>query len=72
MLLVIVDEYLELFANHEKWINLIIHIGQEGRGANVFFMLGGQRLDLSSLQRSSPTSPSASRCAPSPATTAAR
>ncbi len=51
VLLVIVDEYLELFANHEKWINLIIHIGQEGRGANVFFMLGGQRLDLSSLQK---------------------
>ncbi|RFZ42051.1 ESX-1 secretion system protein EccCa1 [Mycobacterium marinum] len=51
VLLVVVDEYLELFANHEKWINLIIHIGQEGRGANVFFMLGGQRLDLSSLQK---------------------
>ncbi|VBA44275.1 ESX-5 secretion system protein EccC5 [Mycobacterium attenuatum] len=51
VLLVIVDEYLELFANHEKWIQLIIHIGQEGRGANVFFMLGGQRLDLSSLQK---------------------
>lgn len=51
VLLVIVDEYLELFANHDKWINLIIHIGQEGRGANVFFMLGGQRLDLSSLQK---------------------
>lgn len=51
VLLVIVDEYLELFANHEKWINLIIHIGQEGRGANVFFMLGGQRLDLSALQK---------------------
>lgn len=51
VLLVIVDEYLELFANYEKWINLIIHIGQEGRGANVFFMLGGQRLDLSSLQK---------------------
>ncbi|KEB66244.1 ESX-2 secretion system protein EccC2 [Mycobacterium tuberculosis M1759] len=41
----------ELFANHKKWIDLIIHIGQEGRGANVFFMLGGQRLDLSSLQK---------------------
>jgi type VII secretion protein EccCa/type VII secretion protein EccCb len=51
VLLVIVDEYLELFANHDKWISLIIHIGQEGRGANVFFMLGGQRLDLSSLQK---------------------
>lgn len=51
VLLVIVDEYLELFANHKKWIDLIIHIGQEGRGANVFFMLGGQRLDLSSLQK---------------------
>ncbi|OBH14767.1 MULTISPECIES: type VII secretion protein EccCa [Mycolicibacter] len=51
ILLVVIDEYLELFANHGKWIDLIIHIGQEGRGANVFFMLGGQRLDLSSLQK---------------------
>lgn len=51
VLLVIIDEYLELFHNHPKWIDLIIHIGQEGRGANVFFMLGGQRLDLSSLQK---------------------
>ncbi|MBS9535049.1 type VII secretion protein EccCa [Mycobacterium sp. M1] len=51
ILLVVIDEYLELFANHPKWIDLIIHIGQEGRGANVFFMLGGQRLDLSSLQK---------------------
>lgn len=52
VLLVIIDEYLELFANHPKWIDLIIHMGQEGRGANMFFMLGGQRLDLSSLQKS--------------------
>lgn len=51
VLLVVIDEYLELFQNHPKWIDLIIHIGQEGRGANVFFMLGGQRLDLSSLQK---------------------
>jgi type VII secretion protein EccCa/type VII secretion protein EccCb len=51
ILLVVIDEYLELFHNHPKWIDLIIHIGQEGRGANVFFMLGGQRLDLSSLQK---------------------
>lgn len=51
ILLVVIDEYLELFQNHGKWIDLIIHIGQEGRGANVFFMLGGQRLDLSSLQK---------------------
>ena len=51
ILLVVIDEYLELFQNHPKWIELIIHIGQEGRGANVFFMLGGQRLDLSSLQK---------------------
>lgn len=51
ILLVVIDEYLELFANHGRWIDLIIHIGQEGRGANVFFMLGGQRLDLSSLQK---------------------
>ena len=51
ILLVVIDEYLELFANHGRWVDLIIHIGQEGRGANVFFMLGGQRLDLSSLQK---------------------
>ena len=51
ILLVVIDEYLELFQLHPNWIQLIIHIGQEGRGANVFFMLGGQRLDLSSLQK---------------------
>ncbi|MEO8813844.1 MAG: type VII secretion protein EccCa, partial [Mycobacterium sp.] len=51
ILLVVIDEYLELFQNHGRWVDLIIHIGQEGRGANVFFMLGGQRLDLSSLQK---------------------
>jgi type VII secretion protein EccCb len=51
ILLVIVDEYLELFHNHPDWIDLIIHIGQEGRGCNVFFTLGGQRLDLSSLSK---------------------
>jgi type VII secretion protein EccCa/type VII secretion protein EccCb len=49
VLLLIVDEYLELFQKHPEWVELIIHIGQEGRGANVFFMLGAQRLDLSSL-----------------------
>jgi type VII secretion protein EccCa/type VII secretion protein EccCb len=49
VLLLIVDEYLELFQKHPEWIELIKHIGQEGRGANVFFMLGAQRLDLSSL-----------------------
>lgn len=41
VLLVIVDEYLELFVNYKKWIGLIIYIGQEGCGVNVFFMLGG-------------------------------
>ena len=51
ILLVIVDEYLELFHHHPEWIELIIHIGQEGRGCNVFFTLGGQRLDLSSLSK---------------------
>ena len=40
VLLVIVDEYLELFANHEKWINLIIHIGQEGRGCQRLLHAG--------------------------------
>jgi type VII secretion protein EccCa/type VII secretion protein EccCb len=51
ILLVIIDEYLELFLHHQEWIDLVIHIGQEGRGCNVFFTLGGQRLDLSSLSK---------------------
>ena len=51
ILLVIIDEYLELFHHHQEWIELVIHIGQEGRGCNVFFTLGGQRLDLSSLSK---------------------
>jgi type VII secretion protein EccCa/type VII secretion protein EccCb len=51
ILLVIIDEYLELFHHHQDWIQLVIHIGQEGRGCNVFFTLGGQRLDLSSLSK---------------------
>ena len=51
ILLVIIDEYLELFHHHHEWIDLVIHIGQEGRGCNVFFTLGGQRLDLSSLSK---------------------
>jgi type VII secretion protein EccCa/type VII secretion protein EccCb len=51
VLLVIIDEYLELFIHHPEWIDLVIHIGQEGRGCNVFFTLGGQRLDLSSLSK---------------------
>jgi type VII secretion protein EccCa/type VII secretion protein EccCb len=51
VLLVIIDEYLELFHHHPEWIQLVIHIGQEGRGCNVFFTLGGQRLDLSSLSK---------------------
>ena len=37
--------------HHPEWIDLVIHIGQEGRGCNVFFTLGGQRLDLSSLSK---------------------
>ncbi|MBU3748949.1 MAG: type VII secretion protein EccCa [Mycobacterium sp.] len=51
ILLVIIDEYLELFHHHPEWIDLVIHIGQEGRGCNIFFTLGGQRLDLSSLSK---------------------
>ena len=51
ILLVIIDEYLELFHHYPEWIELVIHIGQEGRGCNVFFTLGGQRLDLSSLSK---------------------
>lgn len=33
ILLVIIDEYLELFQHHPEWIDLVIHIGQEGAGA---------------------------------------
>lgn len=51
VLLVIIDEYLELFAQYPAWIETIIRIGRIGRGANVIFMLGGQQLDLSSLQK---------------------
>ena len=51
ILLVIIDEYLELFSHHPEWIDLVIHVGQEGRGCNVFFTLGGQRLDLSALSK---------------------
>ena len=40
-----------MFIHHPEWIDLVIHIGQEGRGCNVFFTLGGQRLDLSSLSK---------------------
>jgi type VII secretion protein EccCa/type VII secretion protein EccCb len=53
MLWVIIDEYLELFAKHPEWIALVEHIAQQGRGANVFVVLGGQRLDLSALSKSS-------------------
>ena len=55
ILLIIIDEYLELFHHHPDWIDLVIHIGQEGRGCNVFFTLGGQRLDLSSLSKAKST-----------------
>lgn len=51
VLLVVIDEYLELFNSYPEWIDLIIHIAQVGRGANVFFQLGGQRQDLTSLQK---------------------
>ena len=40
ILLVIIDEYLELFHNHPEWIDLVIHYPQEGRGCNVFFHSG--------------------------------
>ena len=33
ILLVLIDEYLELFHNHPEWIDLVIHIGQEAVAA---------------------------------------
>ncbi len=72
VLLVIVDEYLELFANHDKWINLIIHIGQEGRGATCSSCWVGSDWTCRRCRKSSPTSHFGSRCEPSPATTAVR
>ena len=51
VLWVIVDEYLTLFRDYPKWIDAIMVLGEKGRGANVFFILCGQRLDLSALSK---------------------
>ena len=50
ILLVIIDEYLELFHHHPEWIDLVIHIGGGSRLQRLLH-LGGQRLDLSSLSK---------------------
>lgn len=47
-----IDEYNELFASEPDWIELGNHICQTGRGARVYLLLGGQRLDLSALSKS--------------------
>ncbi|AYE99556.1 type VII secretion protein EccCb (plasmid) [Mycobacterium paragordonae] len=51
VLWIIVDEYLTLFRLHPRWQELIMEIGEKGRGANMFFVLGGQRLDMTPLQK---------------------
>ncbi|WP_390892842.1 FtsK/SpoIIIE domain-containing protein [Mycolicibacterium llatzerense] len=51
ILLVIIEGYAQLCSAHPEWNDLIVQIGQIGRSANVYFMLGGERLDLSSLQK---------------------
>lgn len=45
ILLVMIENYTELVAQYPQWMDAIITIGEMGRGAKVFFMLGGQRLD---------------------------
>lgn len=50
ILLVVVDEYQELF-QHPLWIDLITEIGQMGRSANMFFMLGGPSVDTASWRK---------------------
>jgi type VII secretion protein EccCb len=51
VLWIIVDEYLTLFRVLPRWVELITVLGEQGRGANMFFVLGGQRLDMSPLQK---------------------
>lgn len=46
ILLVAIDDYTYLFETYPAWIDLVATIGQQGRCANIYFMLGGQRLDL--------------------------
>lgn len=51
ILLVVVEDYPQMFDQHPLWIDLITEIGQMGRSANVFFMLCGQQWDESSLSK---------------------
>ncbi|SKO34932.1 DNA translocase FtsK [Mycobacteroides abscessus subsp. abscessus] len=48
---IICDEYLTLFRKYPKWSDFIMEIGEKGRGANMFFILCGQRLDLQSIRK---------------------
>lgn len=50
-LFIIVDEYLSLFRKYPKFEDLIMEIGEKGRGAEMYFLLAGQRLDLGSLRK---------------------
>lgn len=51
ILLVVIDDYVSLCEIQPRWLQLIMQIAQVGRGANVFVMLGGPRLDLSDLSK---------------------
>lgn len=51
ILFVVIDDYVSLCEARPQWPQLITHIAQVGRGANVFVMLGGPRLDLSRLAK---------------------
>lgn len=51
VLWIIVDEYLTLFRLYPEWVEAITILGEQGRGAHMKFILGGQRLDLSPLQK---------------------
>lgn len=51
VLWIICDEYLTLFRKYPKWSDFIMEIGEKGRGANMFFILCGQRLDLQSIRK---------------------
>lgn len=50
-LFIIADEYLSLFRKYPKYEDLFMEIGEKGRGAEMYFLLAGQRLELSSLRK---------------------
>lgn len=50
-LFIIADEYLTLFRKNPKYEDLFMELGEKGRGAEMYFLLAGQRLELSSLRK---------------------